>query len=137
MSLSMENTGAVDAHLRLVIVSSVSPIATGETTASVPSDMTGSAVFVILPNGTLVQFVPRLHMASPYVRTENQSSIVGFLLTSGYNLTAGGTATFSYSGAITLGFGILTQAQPVSQGNSYWITVIGDEAIASIEVTAS
>ncbi len=54
----------------------------------------------------------------------------------GYNLTAGASVTFSFSGTLSLGFNKRHTESKVS-GQQYLITVVGDEALASIVVVAT
>lgn len=134
LSLTVADVGSSGAHLKMVVVSPSSMQMGGE--SSVPAYVTGSAVLVVLPNGTLDQFRPLLHVSMPYIRGENQSSIFDALLMAGYNLSAGSSATLSYAGTIALSFGLLGQPLGITSGTTYWVTVIGDNAVASAQVTA-
>ena len=137
LSFNVKDSGSSGTYLKLVVVSasSFTPGAAGE--GSVPVAITSSAVFVVLENGTLVQFLPLLHAAMPLNRGESQGSVFDALLLAGYNLTAGASASFSYSGTIELSFGLLSQPQGITSGTTYWVTVIGDDAVATTAVTAS
>ena len=137
LTLTVGSMGSSGTFLKLIVVStsSFNPMAEGE--HSVPTSIVGSAVFVVLQNGTLVQFLPLLHVSIPMVRGESQASVFDTLLLAGYNLTAGASAHLSYSGSIELSFGLLEQPQGISSGVTYQITVIGDNAVATTTVTAA
>ena len=107
-------------------------------------DLYGSIVFAVEPNGSLQPVsmgTPQLGMAS---------AIASRLGQGGFNLTAGGSATFSYHGALSIssdstglgtgiGGGNVTVAPPGGGSTSsaaYQIAVIGDTASASITVRA-
>jgi hypothetical protein len=137
LSLNVMDGGSSGTWLKLVVVSSTDFTAGASNGDSVPADITSSAVFVALDNGTLVQFLPLLHTSMPFIRGENQESVFDALLSAGYNLTAGSSVHFSYSGSIELSFGVFSQAQSITSGTTYWVTVIGDNAVATTSVTAS
>ena len=99
--------------------------------------MIGAAVFVILDNGTLIQFVPILHISMPMAGGESQMSVLDALKMAGYNLTAGSSIHLSYSGTIELSFGIFAQPSGINSGQTYWVTVVGDNTISSTQVAAS
>ena len=137
LSLTVTDTGSSWAWLKLVVVSQVSQTLgiTGED--SVPSEVTGAAVFVVLPNGTLTQFMPLLHISTPMIRGESQTSVFDALLMAGYNLTAGASTNLSYSGSVELSFGLFSEPQGVVSGTTYWVTVLGANAVTSTQVTAT
>ena len=136
LSLSVADVGSSGTWLKMIVVSG-SSLQTGMAgESSVPAEVTGSAVFVVLANGSLVQFRPLLHAAMPDVRGENQSSVFEALLMAGYNMSAGGSASFSYSGAVALSFGLFGSPLGVTAGTTYWVTVIGENTVASTQVTA-
>jgi len=137
LSLSVADTGTSGTWLKMVVVSEANPTLgiTGED--SVPSAMIGAAVFVILDNGSLLQFVPILHISTPMAGGESQASVLEALRTAGYNLTAGSSVHLSYSGSIELSFGIFAQPSGINSGQTYWVTVAGDNTISSIQVTAT
>jgi hypothetical protein len=137
LSLNVEDVGSGGTSLKLVAVSS-SNFASGSTGGdSVPEEITSSAVFVALSNGTLVQFLPYLHASMPDMRGENQGSVFDALLSAGYNLTGGSSVHFSYSGSVQLSFGLFSQPQGITSGSTYWVTVIGENSIATTSVTAA
>jgi len=137
LGLTVADSGTSGTWLKLVIVSEANPTLgiTGED--SVPSAMIGTAVFVVLDNGTLVQFVPILHISMPMAGGESQASVLDDLRMAGYNLTAGSTVHLSYSGTIELSFGVIAQPSGINSGQTYWVTVVGDNTISSTQVTAS
>jgi len=137
LSLDVKDVGSSGTWLKLVVVSS-SDFAPGtESADSVPAAITSSAVFVVLNNGTLVQFLPLLHASMPFIRGEDQGSVFDALLHAGYNLTAGASVHFSYSGSIELSFGLSSLPQGITSGTTYWITVIGDNTVATTSATAT
>jgi hypothetical protein len=139
LSLNVKDIGASGVKIRMVVVTNANLSGSTGSPDEVPREMLGSAVFLIRPNGTLVEFNRTGGIVSPYVTgvDVNGSSIIDALQLAGYNLTAGSSVGLSYSGAIQLGFGLLAPAQGIASGTSYWITVIGEGAVASTEVTAS
>ena len=139
LGLTVADAGSSGTRLKMVVVSATN--LQGGTTGggSVPAVVTGSAVFTVLPNGSLIQFRPLLHVSMPYVRGENQSSVFDALLMAGYNMSAGASVRLSYSGAIALSFGLVGPTlgiAGITSGTSYWVTVIGDNAVSSAQVTA-
>jgi Domain of unknown function (DUF4382) len=138
LALTLKNVGTDDVQVKLVVVTQAGGTTGSEPGGEVPSNMTGSAVFVVLANGTLVQFRPLLHMVMPMIEVENGTTVTVYdaLLLAGYNLTAGSSASFSYSGSVQLGFGLVAPVLSVAAGSSYWITVIGEGSVSSIQVTA-
>jgi len=137
LGLTVTDKGTAGTWLKLVVVSQVSTILGISEDDSVPSMITGSAVFVVLDNGTVVQFAPLLHVSMPMVSVESQTSVLDVLRSAGYNLTAGAYVRLSYSGSIQLSFGLFAQPSGISSGSTYWVTVVGDNTISSTEVTAS
>jgi hypothetical protein len=137
LGLTVTDTGSSGTELKLVVVSSTNIIPGTSGQDSIPDVMTSTAVFVALNNGTLIQFLPFLHTSMPMVRGENQMSVYDALLTAGYNLTSGKSVSFQYSGTIELSFGLFVQAQGITSGSTYWVTVIGDNSVATTQVTAS
>lgn len=137
LSLNVADVGSSGTFLKLVVISASNFSPTAEGTGTVPISITSSAVFVVLDNGTLVQFLPLLHAAMPLIRGESQASVLDALLMSGYNLTAGATVHLSYSESIELSFGLLTPAAGITSGTTYWVTVIGNDAVATTSVIAT
>ena len=137
LGLTITDKGTSGTWLKLVVVSQANPILGITREDSVPSVITGTAVFVVLDNATLVQFVPLLHVSMPMMTGESQMSVLDVLRSAGYNLTAGSSVHLSYSGSIELSFGLLAQPTGITSGTTYWVTVVGDNTIISTEVTAS
>ena len=135
LSIGVSDVGSSGTFLKIVVVSAQTP--GGEEGGNVPSVITSSAVFIVLANGTLVQFIPLLHAAMPDVRGESQGSVLDALVLAGYNLTAGSTAHLSYSGSIQLSFGLLSQPQGITSGDTYRVTVVGIGSVTSTVVTAA
>jgi hypothetical protein len=136
LGVSVKDAGTSSAYLKLVVISMPMPQQGLRDVQIEPPTMQGSAVFVVLPNGTLVQFAPLLRVPL-FVSGENQLSVYDALLKAGYNLTAGSSVNLSYAKNIELSFGLLTQPQGIVSGTTYWITVIGDDTSATTSVTAS
>ena len=136
LNLTLKNAGSDEVHVRLVVISGASPSPIASLQNSVPTGMLDSAVFVVFPNGTMVQFTPLLHLPLFMQGANQSSSFIGYLLRGGYNLTADSSVGLSYRGQVFLGFGDISGRTVVS-GSSYWVTVIGDETVSSVEVTAS
>ena len=136
LNLKVADVGTFGTRLKMVVVSATNlqVETTGE--GSVPAEVTGTAVLTVLPNGSLVQFRPLLHISMPYISGENQSSVFDALFMAGYNMSAGTAVGLSYSGTIALSFGLLTSSLGITGGTNYWVTVIGDNVVASTQVTA-
>jgi hypothetical protein len=137
LNLTVAGIGTTGTVLKLVVVSEANPPSGMMKEDSVPSAITHTAVFVVLENGTMVQFVPIMHVSMPAMIGENQTSVVDVLRSAGYNLTAEASVSLSYSGSIELSFGVFAQPTGITSGTSYWVTVVGDNAISSTELTAS
>ncbi|HUI23080.1 MAG TPA: DUF4382 domain-containing protein [Nitrososphaerales archaeon] len=137
LNLTVADIGTTGTMLKLVVVSEATQTAGMMEDGSVPSAITGTAVFVVLANGTMAQFVPLLHVSLPMMSGESQTSVLDVLRSPGYNLTAGSSIQLSYSGSIELSFGLFAQPNGITSGNAYRITVVGDNTIASTEVTAT
>ena len=136
LSVSLKDNGSQDIQVRMVVVTAATLIPVGYGNHEMPMALMGSAVFIVFPNGTLVEYAPTLHAMMP--SGESQPSFLQDLVLGGLNLTAGGTATLHYSGNITLGFGgMMTFSHSIIKGDSYWVTVIGDQSVVSTEVTAT
>ena len=138
LNLTLKNDGSDPIQVRLVVVSNADPSPIGSLQDSLPVSMFDSAVFVVFPNGTLVQFTPLIHPALLMQGMNTSSSFIGYLLKGGLNLTAGASQTLSYGGQITMGFGdVMTASHMVTSGSDYWVTVISDQTVTSMEVTAT
>lgn len=136
LSVSLKDNGSHGIQVWLVVVTSASLVPPNYPKYEMPMAMFGTATFVVFSNGTLFQFGPMLHMSSSMMGGDQMTSFLQYF-GHGYNLTAGATTSLQYSGNITLGsFGFLSPHGIVS-GDKYWVTVVGDEAIASVEITAS
>jgi len=135
LSVSLKDNGSQDIQVRMVIITAATLIPVDYGNHEMPMALMGSAVFIVFPNGTLVQYAPTLHTMMP---GDSQPSFLQDLVLGGLNLTAGSTTTLHYSGNITLGFGgMMTFSHSIASGQSYWVTVIGDQSVVSAEVTAS
>ena len=137
LRLTVSNVGSSGTWLKMVVVTPANSSVGMAGEYSIPSVVTGSAVFVVLGNGTLVQFLPLLHVSMPMLSGESQASVLDALSMAGYNLTAGASLHLSYSGSIELSFGLVVLPRGITSGTSYWVTVIGDNAVTSNLVTAT
>lgn len=131
LMVSVKNTGA-NTTIRLVVVSALAQTLKGEVRDHLPAALFGSAVFFVEKNGSLV---PLQQLIKGGSHDHDMDDIIGLLGGSGYSLPAGGTATFSFAGQVSLGFGM--QAQRIVAGQQYLITVLGTDALASTVVVAS
>jgi hypothetical protein len=133
LSLTVKNTGLGPTQVRLIVIS---PAGGAYTSGSnlMPEGLFGSAVLLVYPNGTI--FPIHLNKVLPgIVAVENETTVLS--LAGGFNLTGSATVNLSYSGTITLGYGILVPAQSITTGQMYLVTVIADDAMAAVVVTAS
>ncbi len=118
LTLNLQNSGGADADVQEVIVTPVS--ASAFASASLPSTLSGSAVFTVTGSGAIQQ--------SP-------SFQASALLSSGTTVASGSSATLDYSGNIAMDSSIL--ASGVVSGQQYIITCIGANTYASTTVVAS
>src|SRR2546422_10552310 len=139
LSLTVKDAGNQSTKLRLVVVAPLAiPLMAAEYDRP-PPGLFGSAIFIVLPNATLLPI-------QKYILTAHQlgvgaEDVVTALASGGYNLTAGASATLGYKGTITLGFNLhivqpLQGGQSVVPGQQYLVSVLGDEALASQVVVA-
>src|SRR5712692_5417766 len=139
LSLTVKDTGNQSTKLRLVVVAPLLSPLIGAEHDRPPAVLSGSAIFIVLPNETLVPI-------QKYILTARQQGaevgdIVTALASGGYNLTVGASGTLGYKGTITLGFNLaivqpLQTGQSIVPGQQYLVSVIGDEALASQVVVA-
>src|SRR2546427_8924370 len=140
LSLTVKDTGNQSTKIRLVVVGplSLTPLMVTEHDRP-PTGLFGSAIFIVLPNATLVPI--QKYILAAHQQGVGAKDVVTALASGVYNLTAGSSATLSYKGTITLGF-ILHIVQPLQAGQSivpgqqYLVSVLGDEALASQVVVA-
>lgn len=136
LSVSVTNTGSNSTALTLVVVSPlVSALSSNVIVhGQLPTSFMGSAVFAILPNGTLVP----VRIATP-LATDVQSSVSADVFrTTGLNLSASESAVLSYEGLISLGFlSPAAEQGGVVSHQQYLVTVIGTQAVASFVVVAT
>ena len=139
LSLTVKDTGNQSTKLRLVVVS---PLATPLMAAEhdrPPAVLFGSAIFIVLPNATLLPI--QKYILAAHQQGVGAEDVVTALASGGYNLSAGASATLSYKGTITLGFNLhivqpLQGGQSIVPGQQYLVSVLGDEALASQVVVA-
>ena len=140
LSLTVKDTGNQSTKLRLVVVGplSLTPLMVTEHDRP-PTGLFGSAIFIVLPNATLVPI--QKYILTAHQQGVGAEDVVTALASGGYNLTAGASATLGYKGTITLGFNLhivqpLQGGQSIVPGQQYLVSVLGDEALASQVVVA-
>jgi len=136
LTFTVKNTGSQATKLRIVVVVPLVTVVTTREHESFPVMLSGSSIFIIYKNGTLVPI-------EKFVLTQRSTGMeaddfVKALVSEGYNLNAGASATLSYSGAITFGFHLPSNQVGLSTvlGQQYLVTALGDEALASYVVVA-
>src|SRR3989449_6385391 len=137
LSVTVKNTGNQTTKLRLVVVAPVTLM--GVEHDRPPAVLAGSAIFIVLPNQTLVSI--QKYILAAHQQAVGAEDLVTALTSGGYNLTIGASGTLNYTGNITLGFNIpyvqpLQAGQSIVPGQQYLVSVIGDEALASQVVVA-
>ncbi|TLY12544.1 MAG: DUF4382 domain-containing protein [Thaumarchaeota archaeon] len=139
LSLTVKDTGSQSTKLRLVVVSPLATPLIGAEHDRPPAVLFGSAIFIVLPNATLLPI--QKYVLAAHQQGVGAEDVVTALASGGYNLTAGASATLSYKGTITLGFNLhivqpLQGGQSIVPGQQYLVSVLGDEALASQVVVA-
>ena len=139
LSLTVKDTGSQSTKLRLVVVSPLATPLIGAEHDRPPAVLFGSAIFIVLPNATLLPI--QKYILAAHQQGVGAEDVVTALASGGYNLTAGASATLSYKGTITLGFNLhivqpLQGGQSIVPGQQYLVSVLGDEALASQVVVA-
>ena len=139
LSVTVKNTGLTSLNLSAVIVTSLGyecapQTSTSGTTTStahsrnqvrIPDCLTGSATFLI-DNGTLIS-TKGLLFERPVSLTQVSSSLWSLFGKMGLTIAPGSSVTLTYIGPI--GF--------VISGDKYAVTVVGSQALAQTDVTAS
>ena len=129
LSISVTNTGNASLLFRAITVTSTTSQSGGERGGPAVF-VDGSALFVVEPNGTMIQASSAL----------GEKGMVPALIAGGYLLAPGASATFTYSGAaITLGLTqhAQTNATGITSGQRYIISLFGNGMIAQTVATAS
>ncbi|MDA4111046.1 MAG: DUF4382 domain-containing protein [Thaumarchaeota archaeon] len=133
LSVKVTNTGNATIVFRLADLSSTSSISGGVIpTSNLPSMLSISEVFAIQSNGTL----------NPITMLGN-GAVDAVIDTAGYTLSVGASATFVFSGNITLGIAqnptLLHHqlTQQVVANRAYVLTLIGSGLVAETKVSAS
>ena len=119
LSVTVKDTGTEASNVDLVIVTPVSVLGSGQ--VLIPGSLDGSAVFQPDGGGSL--------QASNDVAAQLSGG-------SGAAVSSASSSTFTYSGSIQFGTGI-SAVTGVQTGQSYVITVIGNNSVASSTVVAS
>ena len=118
MVLSLMNSGNADAEVQEIIVTPVSGSAFAS--ASLPSTLSGSAVFTVTGSGAVQQ---------------SSSLQASALLNGGAMVGSGSSTTLNYSGTISSNSNL--QLSGVVSGQQYVVTCIGANTYASTTVVAS
>lgn len=118
LSLTLQNSGGANAEVQEVIITPVS--VSSYASASLPSSLTGSAVFSVGGSGS-VQQSSALQASS--------------MLSDGATVASGSSRSLSYTGSIATSSSL--QASGVVSGQQYVITCIGANTYASTTVVAS
>ncbi len=139
LSLTVKDTGNQSTKLRLVVVAPLATPLIGAEHDRPPAVLFGSAIFIVLPNATLLPI--QKYILTAHQQGVGAEDVVTALASGGYNLTAGASATLGYKGTITLGFNLhivqpLQGGQSIVPGQQYLVSVLGDEALASQVVVA-
>ncbi|HME18124.1 MAG TPA: DUF4382 domain-containing protein [Nitrososphaerales archaeon] len=137
-SLSVSVTaGAQSTTIRLVIVSPLAQAMMGGHWGRIPIGLSTTAVFAVEANGSMVPIRQFVRGNIPAGGDQSLQDIRTGLLSLGYSLTSGSSATFSYTGPIGLGYEIPRMMQAaIVPGQQYLVTVIGADALASQVVVA-
>ena len=117
LSLNLQNSGSASANVQEIIITPVSASSYGS--ASLPSSLSGSAIFAVAGPGAVQQ------------STAIQASS---MLGGGATVNSGSTGSLSYSGNIATNS---VQASGIVQGQQYIVTCIGANTYASTTVVAS
>ncbi|MHB8566930.1 MAG: DUF4382 domain-containing protein [Nitrososphaerales archaeon] len=129
LSITVSNTGNSTIDFRAAAITSTTSVQGGFKGEDFPATAAISEFFVVESNGSLVAITAYGH--------EQATSMLG---TGGYLLKPGTSATFSYSGNITLG--ILQQihiqpTQQIVQSQQYVVTLLGNGMFAQTDTAAS
>jgi len=131
LSITVKNTGAATVDFRYVALTSTTSVSGGW----VPANPFGpvskiSEFFVVVPNGSLV----------PVTASTNRG-MIQTLAMAGYTVAPHQSATFTYSGPVTIGALTLLQGhtptQSINLGQNYVVTITGSGLYAQSAVTAS
>jgi hypothetical protein len=131
LSITVQNTGAATVDFRYVTLTSTETVSGGW----VPANPFGpvskiSEFFVVVPNGSLV----------PVTSSTNRGMIQSLAM-AGYTLAPHESATFTYSGPVTIGALTLLQGHTptrgINVGQNYVVTITGSGLYAQSAVTAS
>jgi hypothetical protein len=123
--------------IRLVVVSPLAQAIGGGRWGRIPVGLSSTAVFVVETNGSIVPIRQFVRVNIPAGGDQSLHDIRIGLMSLGYNLTSGSSATFSYTGPIGLGYEIPRMMQAtIVPGQQYAVTVIGTDALASQVVVA-
>ena len=102
-----------------------------------PICFSGSALFVVLDNGTL-RLAPGVTARAFPLQSRPGPNPSGIFENAGYELVAGQSVTLTFSGPISFGFSLGRQSAPgVISGDQYDVTVVGPQALAQYVVVAS
>jgi hypothetical protein len=139
LNLKVTNTGGGSTVLHLVTITPVLNATAAGSQGVLPTALGQAAIFVVLSNGTLVQV--QVFMNSMMGSTSASAISASLFAQPGLKLPPGSTASLTHPhGTILLGFTGMAIETPVGiilKGHQYLVTVIGEQASASMIVTAS
>jgi hypothetical protein len=121
LTLKVSNSGNASGDVQTIVVTPVS--ASGTFSASLPSSLSGSAVFTVGSDGS--------------VQASNAVQGAILLNATGTAVSSDSSTTLNFSGNISLNFGLgALQLSGVIAGQSYLVTVMGANTFANIVVVA-
>jgi hypothetical protein len=121
LTLKVSNSGNASGDIQTIVVTPVS--ASGTFSASLPSSLSGSAVFTVGSGGS--------------VQASNAVQGAILLNATGTSVSSDSSTTLNFSGNISLNFGLgALQLSGVIAGQSYLVTVMGANTFANIVVVA-
>jgi len=118
LALHMQNSGSANAQVQEIIITPTS--ASVDATMSLPSSLSGSAVFTVSGSGTVKQ--------SSAIQASS-------MLNGGATVASGSSSTLNYSGNVVTDSSL--QSTGIVAGQEYIITCIGANTYASTTVVAS
>ncbi|MDG6908171.1 MAG: DUF4382 domain-containing protein [Nitrososphaerota archaeon] len=134
LTLVVNDSGSESLTINAITLSSLQGTSMGHgfRSDSMPSGLSGSAVFLVNSSGDLTQLTRQEYGTGPM---ELSTMIWG---SEGYSL-APGASTLSYSGAIVLSLRMPPYTQPgeIVPGQQYMISLMGDGVCSSYVVTAN
>ena len=136
LSVSITNPSNQGVSINAITITSLqgTPVMHGfMSNITMPGSLSGSAVFLVLSNGTLNQLTRPEYGDGPL----DLSSMIWS--NEGYSFASSASVSFSYIGTIQLSLRMPMNVQPgeIVSGQQYLISIVGDNACANYVVTAS